>query len=103
MASASNRKTLTADGTTAFVKFIGPVAVSMYGAFLGGTAKVQRKDSTGATVDVAGTSKTAAADIVLDFPPKSVNLLAVNLASATPTSPLTSFVVEITDNETRFS
>ncbi len=101
MASSNNRQTLTANGTTGLRKFIGPVSVSFSGAFLGGTAKVQRRDSSGATVDVAGTSKTAAADLVIDFPPKSINYLQTNLASATPTSPLTSFVVEMDDGEKR--
>ena len=99
----TNRQTLTADGTTTFAQFVGPVVVSFYGAFNGGTAKVQRKDDNGDTVDIAGTSNTAAADVVIDFPPDARNSLAVNLAGATPPSPLTDFIVEIKDGPTHQS
>lgn len=103
MASASNRQTLTANGSTLWRKFIGPVQVSFSGAFLGGTVKVQRRDSSGAAVDVSGTSKIAADDLLIEFPPGAINWLRTNLAGASATSPLTSFVAEMGDGETRLT
>jgi len=96
---STTRATLTDNGSTAFVKVKGPCTVSLYGAFLGGTAKVQRIDANGDTVDIAETSKTAAADLVLDFPPGDSNRIRVNLSGGSATSPLTEFIAEINDGD----
>ena len=101
MASSANRQTLTANGTTTFKRFVGPVVVSLTVVLLGGTAKVQRMDASGATVDVAGTVYPVVGDFVLDYPQNSVNIFAVNLSGASQTSPETSLVIEMTDGEDR--
>jgi len=91
MASYGDRQTLSADGTTTFKKFIGPVRWSLTGSFGGGTAKLQARDpsstaSSGVVVDIAEASATAAVDKVIDFPQGAVNWLATNIASSTTPS-----------------
>ena len=86
MASSGNRQTLGADGTTTFLPFVGLVHLSLTGGFGGGAAKVQWKDPAGNTVDIANGSFTTVTDSVFDFPPGTINELAVNLSgSTTPT------------------
>lgn len=84
MASA-NRQTLSADGTTTFAIYTGPVWVSITGGFGGGTAKVQRLSNASpqAAVDISDTSTTEAKDYFIEFPKGSRNHLAVNIASST--------------------
>ena len=80
-------ETLSADGNTSWVKVRGPVWVSIGHTggtnFGGGTAKIQRKNSAGGAVDIAGEAHTVAADRVIGFTPGSVNEVRVNLASST--------------------
>lgn len=80
---AGKRLTLSADGTTDFVEVYGPAHVSLTGDIGTGTAKVQAKDPGGNTVDIAGSTTTAIADKVIDFPADARNEIAVNLASST--------------------
>ena len=77
-----DRQTLTANGTTTFRRFIGPVRLSLTNDFGTGTAKLQCKDPSDATVDVANGSFTATTDTIFDFPVGAINELAVNLASS---------------------
>lgn len=83
---APYNSTLTADGNTAWVDVDGPTWVSIgtgpSNSFGGGTAKIQRQEGS-ETWDIAGTSKTAAADIYLDFPEGVYATIRVNLASST--------------------
>ena len=83
MASSGDRQTLSANGTTTFKKYIGPVVVSLTGTFGSGTAKIQKKDPSDAIVDIAGSSFTLATDTIFDFPKDQTNDLAVNLTGAT--------------------
>ncbi len=84
-------ETLSADGNSTEHDVIGPAYVSVSGNFGGGTAKIQRKGSDGTFRDLAGASYTAAADKLVDFPPRSQNTIRVNLnGSTTP-----ALVVEI--------
>lgn len=82
----SFKETLTADGSTAWHEVNGPCWVSVgngpSNSFGGGTAKIQQQVD-GETFEVAGTSKTAAADIYLDIPKGAYAKLRVNLASST--------------------
>ncbi len=82
MATSGNRQTLTADGQTTYVKVVGPVRISITGDFGTGTAKVQVKDPSDAAVDVANASYTAAADLYLEFPPKAINEIRVDLSGS---------------------
>ena len=83
MAGSGDRQVLTADDTTTFNKYRGPVCLSLSGTFGGGTAKLQRKDPSDAIVDVQGGSFTAVTDTIYDFPQGEINDLAVNLAGST--------------------
>lgn len=86
MTTSGNKQTLSADGNTTYVKVVGSARVSISGNFSSGTAKVQAKDPSDAAVDVANASYTAAADAFLEFPPKAINEVRVNLAgSGSPT------------------
>mgnify|MGYP001812811864 CR=1 FL=1 len=76
-------ETLSADGDSAEVDVIGPAYVHLSGTFDSGTAKIQFKGSDGTWRDVAGASYAAAADKVVDFPPRSQNTLRVNLNGST--------------------
>ena len=82
---ATDRQTLAADGSTNWVQFKGPVWVSFYGTFGGGTAKIQRQDSNGDTVDVAvaAASSAVATDFLLEYPPDDDNTLRVTLTGST--------------------
>ena len=82
MTTSGDRQVLSADGQTVARKFVGPVRVSYSGTFGGGTAKIQAEDPSGVFIDVDGTSKTAVADFVIDFPPRAVNLLQTDLSGA---------------------
>ena len=81
--SSGNRQTLSADGQTTDRQYVGPVRVSLSGDFGGGTAKVEVKDPSDNWIDVAGTSKTSAADFVIDFAEDALNDLRVDLSGAT--------------------
>ncbi|MGY8962536.1 MAG: hypothetical protein ACKVKT_03160 [Rhodospirillales bacterium] len=83
MGISGNVQKLTADGTTTFKTVVGPIAVSVNGTFGGGTAKVVRKDHEGVTVDIPLATDTANYSKVLDYPNKTLNEIAVNLAGAT--------------------
>ena len=83
MSSSGDRQELSANGTTTFNKYRGPVSLSLSGTFGGGTAKLQRKDPSDAIVDVQGGSFTVVTDTIFDFPQGEVNDLAVNLAGST--------------------
>ena len=83
MTSSGDRQTLSANGTTVFKKYRGPVALSLTGAFGSGTAKIQKKDPSDAIVDIANGSFSAVTDTIFDFPQGEVNDLAVNLAGST--------------------
>lgn len=83
MATSGDRQVLTANGQTTARQFVGPVRISLSGTFGGGTAVARAKDPSGAFVDIPNTSKTAAADIILDFPPNAVNEIDVDLSGAT--------------------
>ena len=83
MAGSGDRQTLIADGTTTFRRFIGPVRLSLTNDFGTGTAKLQNKDPSDATVDVANGSFTAVTDTIFDFPVDEINEIAVNLAGST--------------------
>lgn len=93
--ASTNRQTLSADGTTIFFKYLGPVVVTITGTFDGGTAKIQRKNNAGATVDVVGAAYTTDAEKRLDYAQSATNWLAINLAGATTPS----LVIEIQDGE----
>lgn len=82
MSSSGDRQVLTADSTTTFRKFIGPVRLSLTGTFGGGTAKLQTKDPSDAVIDVDGGSFTALTDTRFDYADDAINELAVNLAGA---------------------
>ena len=83
MAASGNRQTLSADGNSVDRGTVGPVRLSLTGSFGGGAAKLQAKDPSGAYVDVAGGSFTAATDTMFDFPEHVQNQLRVNLAGST--------------------
>lgn len=86
MAGKGDRQTLVADGNTVDTGTVGPVRLSLTGGFGGGTAKLQALDPSGAYVDVAGGSFTAATDTLFDFPEYAQNQLRVNInGSTTPT------------------
>ena len=83
MSSSGDRQVLTANGTTTFRKFIGPVRLSLTDDFGGGTAKLQTKDPSDATIDVDGGAFTALTDTRFDYADDAINELAVNLAGST--------------------
>lgn len=76
-------ETLSADGSTSYAKVKGPCWVSLSGTFGGGTATIERKNSAGTAVAIAGESHTVAADRLLDFPAGSTNEIRVTIASST--------------------
>lgn len=83
MATTGDRQTLSADGQTTPRNFVGPVRVSLTGTFGGGTFKIQAEDPSGAFVDVALTSRTAADDFIIDFPAGSENKIRGDLSGST--------------------
>lgn len=83
MATTGDRQTLSADGQTTPRQFAGPVRVSLTGDFGGGTLKIQSEDPSAAFVDVAGASRIAADDFIIDFPPGAQNKLRSDLAGST--------------------
>ena len=76
-------QTLTEDGSTTYAKVKGPCWISLSGDFGGGTATIERKNSAGTAVAIAGESHTVAADRLIDFPDKSVNEVRVTIACST--------------------
>ena len=83
MATTGDRQTLSADGQTTPRQYIGPVRISLTGDFGGGTLKIQAEDPSGAFVDVAGASRTAADDFLIDFPASAQNKLQSDLSGST--------------------
>ena len=84
-AGTGDRQTLTANGATTEVKYIGPIMVSISGGFGAttlGTAVVQARDPGNNLVSIVSTSGTVAADFVVDFPVGAVNSLLVDLSGA---------------------
>lgn len=82
MAVTGYRESMSADGQSGEVQVGGPVRLSLTGDFGSGTAKLQSKDPSGAWVDVANGSFTAATDTLFDFPIEANNELRVDLASS---------------------
>lgn len=76
-------ETLSADGSTTYAKVKGSCWVSLSGDFGGGTATIERKNSAGTAVAIAGEAHTVAADRIIDFPAGSVNEVRVTIASST--------------------
>lgn len=83
MSSTGEIQTLSANGTTVFKKYSGPIHLSLTGGFGGGTAKLQTKDPNGDIIDVADASWTDVTNTLFDYPENSINSVAVNLAGAT--------------------
>ena len=79
-----NRQVLSADGSTSPVTFIGKVWLSLSGNFGGGTAKLQTRDPSSATVAVANGAFTAATDTLYDFPGAPTILNVALTSSSAP-------------------
>jgi len=83
MATSGDRQVLTTNTQTTPRNYVGLVRVSLTGTFGGGTFKMQAEDPSGAFVDVAGTSRTAVDDFLIDFPPGAQNKIRGDLSGAT--------------------
>ena len=86
MATTGDKQTLSADGKTTARNYVGPVRVHLSGDFGGGTFKMEAEDPSGALVDVSGTSRTAADDFLIDFPPGAQNKINGDLSGSTTPS-----------------
>ena len=80
--AVDNRQVLSADGSTSAVSFVGPARLSLTGNFGTGTAQLQVRDPSSATISVANGSFTAATDTIFDFPAHTPNTLNVDLAGS---------------------
>ena len=86
MASNGYTESMTADGQTAWLTFVGPIVLKLTGGFGGGTAKLEERDTLGATVDVYLGSFVGVTHKIFDYPENSVNELRVDLAVASGSS-----------------
>ena len=83
MAGNGNKQILSATGQTNWTKWLGPISVSLKGAFGGGTAQIQVRDPQDVAQNVVNASFTVAADHLLDYPPQAQNEVRVDLSGAT--------------------
>jgi len=83
VAGTGDRQTLTVDGDTTRVAYVGPIRVNLSNDFGSGTAKIQATDPTGTPIDVGTDTFTAAADKAVNFPAGETNVVSVNLAGST--------------------
>lgn len=83
MAGNGNKQTLSANGATAWTKWLGPISFSLKGTFGGGSAQIQVKDPDDTIQNVADGAFTAAADHLLDYPPQAQNEVRIDLSGAT--------------------
>jgi len=82
MAGSGTRQLLSADGQSTTLRVVGDTRLNLSGDFGTGTAKVQAQDPSGAFVDIAGASFTAATDTLLNFPDDAVNFVQVDLSGS---------------------
>ncbi len=83
---AGNRQTLSADGSTNFVRVVGPVHLSLTGTFGSGTATFEALDPGGNAVAIANGAFTAITDTLFDFPPAAINDVRITIASSSSPS-----------------